>query len=473
MDDDATGSNDGSSWSGPYTSLQDALTDANSSPKPVEVRVAQGVYRPDCGVGIVPADRDATFALISGVTLRGGYAGYGEADPNARDIRLCATVLSGDLEADDTRAYDARDDDHYDPMWTDNSFHVVTAFKTDESAVLDGFQIVGGYSVGPVPHVYDLPAYNGGGMAIGAASPTVIDCHFVGNAANSGGALAHLMGSHATLVACTFEHNYGYSGGAIINGNASLTLIGCRVLSNAGTTGAGIYCGVGDLTATGCESDGNVARYQGGGLLCDYGSRVVLRSCFFTANSAQSGGAMNVGGWPPGTGQNELATAENCIFAGNTASGYGSAIAGSVVATNCTFTGNRNLSGATVSPGRGRAGLVDCILWDNLEKPPVSEDRYRDPLFAKAGYWADANEPGIAVDRGNLNAIWIDGDYHLKSQAGRWDPTSQSWVKDDVTSPYIDAGDPARPVGDEPSPNGGIINMGAYGGTAEASKSYP
>jgi len=28
------------------------------------------------------------------------------------------------------------------------------------------------------------------------------------------------------------------------------------------------------------------------------------------------------------------------------------------------------------------------------------------------------------------------------------------------------------PIGREPYPNGGIINMGAYGGTAEASKSY-
>jgi hypothetical protein len=63
-------------------------------------------------------------------------------------------------------------------------------------------------------------------------------------------------------------------------------------------------------------------------------------------------------------------------------------------------------------------------------------------------------------------------DYHLKSQAGRWDTNSQSWVKDGVTSPCIDAGDPMLPIGHEPFPNGGIINMGAYGGTAEASKSY-
>ena len=28
------------------------------------------------------------------------------------------------------------------------------------------------------------------------------------------------------------------------------------------------------------------------------------------------------------------------------------------------------------------------------------------------------------------------------------------------------------PIGSEPFPNGGVINMGAYGGTAKASKSY-
>jgi len=56
-------------------------------------------------------------------------------------------------------------------------------------------------------------------------------------------------------------------------------------------------------------------------------------------------------------------------------------------------------------------------------------------------------------------------------QAGRWDPNSQTWIQDDVTSPCIDAGDPTSPVGDEPEPNGQRINMGAYGGTQEASLS--
>jgi hypothetical protein len=90
-----------------------------------------------------------------------------------------------------------------------------------------------------------------------------------------------------------------------------------------------------------------------------------------------------------------------------------------------------------------------------------------DPCFAQAGYW----DPNGTAEDANDN-FWVDGDYHLKSQAGRWSPPVAEWVIDDVTSPCIDAGEPMTPIGLEPFPNGGIINMGAYGGTAEASKSY-
>jgi len=95
-----------------------------------------------------------------------------------------------------------------------------------------------------------------------------------------------------------------------------------------------------------------------------------------------------------------------------------------------------------------------------------------DPLFVNPGYWADDNDPNIVVEPNDPNAVWIEGDYHLKSQAGRWDPNSETWVIDDMTSPCIDAGDPNSPIGDEPFPNGGIINMGAYGGSSQASKSF-
>ena len=48
VDDDAGGANDGSSWTDAYTYLQDALGDATSAEKPVEVLVAQGLFNQAC-----------------------------------------------------------------------------------------------------------------------------------------------------------------------------------------------------------------------------------------------------------------------------------------------------------------------------------------------------------------------------------------------------------------------------------------
>jgi parallel beta-helix repeat protein len=95
-----------------------------------------------------------------------------------------------------------------------------------------------------------------------------------------------------------------------------------------------------------------------------------------------------------------------------------------------------------------------------------------DPCFVMSGYWADVNDPNIVVaGPADPNAVWVDGDYHLRSPAGRYYRNGQVWAVDDSTSPCIDAGDPASDVGDEPFPHGARINMGAYGGTCEASKS--
>ncbi|GAI06117.1 unnamed protein product, partial [marine sediment metagenome] len=73
VDADASGVNDGSSWTDAYNYLQDALMMAFAED---EIRVAQGVYRPD---EFVLSDRpnqgrEETFQLISGVAVKGGYA---------------------------------------------------------------------------------------------------------------------------------------------------------------------------------------------------------------------------------------------------------------------------------------------------------------------------------------------------------------------------------------------------------------
>lgn len=90
-------------------------------------------------------------------------------------------------------------------------------------------------------------------------------------------------------------------------------------------------------------------------------------------------------------------------------------------------------------------------------------DICRNPLFSDDGHWEDQGHPA--------NDVWINGDYHLKSAVGRWDPNTNAWIIDDANSRCIDAGDLADSVGVEPNPNGGRINIGAYGGTSQASKS--
>ena len=75
-------------------------------------------------------------------------------------------------------------------------------------------------------------------------------------------------------------------------------------------------------------------------------------------------------------------------------------------------------------------------------------------MFADLGYW-DVNDTSENAN----DDFWVEGDHHLKSEVGRWDPLSESWVVDAVTSPCIDSGDPNSPLGDQPRPNGGQINM--------------
>jgi len=87
------------------------------------------------------------------------------------------------------------------------------------------------------------------------------------------------------------------------------------------------------------------------------------------------------------------------------------------------------------------------------------------PQFARDGRW-DTNGTQDPSDD-----FWVDGDYHLKSQTGRWDPAEKWWMLDSVTSYCIDAGNPSSDWSAELWPHGQRINLGAYGGTPQASMS--
>ena len=197
-------------------------------------------------------------------------------------------------------------------------------------------------------------------------------------------------------------------------------------------------------------------RSVGGAIYCEY-SNPTIRNCIISGNSTDGS---NGGGIY--SDHCDL-TIINCIFHNNS-SVYGSGIYSKH--SNLTVT-NSILRGTTPNEIGGFGG-TSLITYSNIQGGwPGLGNIDADPCFVLPGYWDPNGTPEDANDD-----FWVDGDYHLKSQAGRWDANSESWVKDDVTSPCIDAGNPGCPLRDEPNDSNNVrINMGAYGGTAEASKS--
>ena len=516
VDGNAAGANDGTSWADAYKHLQAALADADESAKPVEIRVGGGVYRPDQGRATRGANpREFTFSLAGGVTLRGGYAGPGEADPNARDVRRYRTILSGDLKGNDA--------DLTDPLLlmghptrTDNSYHIVTVRHSPAGpAVLDSFTVTGGNGEDNDVFPCFSPIRHGGGLHSnadgqdGSSDVIVIDCSFEANSSGqSGGAIYHRAAANLTVIGCEFKGNYAANGGAI--------------------EVDGMLGGTANLAS--CVLADNRARY-GGAVYATSVRRTALTGCTLRANRAGRGGAVLVQG--PAEGGPHVFDAASCLFAGNWADRHpwtvaepqspgGAPEGGAIVSqdeelarggavyiagpteghwTQCTFASNSAQGGSSLAcdsnAAPSRLELGNCIVWDdgnqiwNADGSMITVGRSdvrdlqsstydpydgllwgsgnidADPSFADPGHWDDNGTPENLSDD-----VWVDGDYHLKSQAGRWDPVTGTWVLDDVTSPCIDAGDPNSPIGDEPVPNGGRINMGAYGGTCEASKSW-
>lgn len=106
--------------------------------------------------------------------------------------------------------------------------------------------------------------------------------------------------------------------------------------------------------------------------------------------------------------------------------------------------------------------ISNTILWNNTDGD----------LFGCRARYSCIERGG----EGNITAdpLFVDpenDDYHIRSERGRYWPEHDIWVLDKVTSPCVDGGDPDADTSNEPVPNGGRINIGAYGGTTEASLS--
>lgn len=364
-----------------------------------------------------------------------------------------------------------------------NGACVLFRHAEQRGAVLDGFT------------VSHLPGANGNGINIMGASPTIRNCVIRNNVDNRGG------------------ENLSFGGGMLVIDGANPLLTGNRFQDNAADVGAGLCVQKAAAQLLNNSFAGNRATYDGGGVALLEADNTLIHECDFTSDQAKRGGGLFCTSSSP--------TVSDCRFDACSARNNGGAIhlreSSSPVVLRTAIS---NCNAFLYSSSRG--GGIYCVYGSNATIDGLSLWGCSAPQAAGLFSDADSNPtltnsiiagctgPGIQSQRaltvtysdvwGNTGRNYIgfanpsgsngnlsvdprfadpaNGDLHLKSRIGRWTERSLGpgrtevvWVQDTVNSPCIDAGDPAAPVGAEPAPNGGRLNMGAEGGTDQASLS--
>jgi hypothetical protein len=417
--------------------LQTAL--ASAAPGD-EIWAAGGTYKPTIGT-----DRAATFQLVSGVSLYGGFLGT-ETSREQRDWVAYPTILSGDIGSAGDSA--------------DNSYHVVTSSSTDETTVLDGFTVTGGNTTGS-SGLEDF----GGGMYNHDGSPTVRNVTFRDNTAGWGGGMGNWY-SNPLLVNVTFSANTAASGAGMGNFESSPVLRMVAFQGNVATEGGGgmdVYGGSPTLQEV-TFSDNSAG--QGGGMHSMY-SYPTLVNVAFWGNAATSGGGMfNFESDP---------TLANVTFSGNTADSVGGgmcndgltlpmhmlAIPGDKDAglgverrshfsnlslVSVTFSGNAaGEEGGALFNRQSDPALDNCVLWDN--SAPLGAQIWNDggtptvrySLVQGSGGSGGGWDASLGTDDGgNLddNPAFVDA-----SGADGIPGTPDDDLRLGVHSPAVDAGD--------------------------------
>jgi len=334
----ATGNNDGSSWTNAFTGFQTAIDVAISGDS---IFVASGIYQPVSGT---------SFTMKEGVKIFGGFLGtessFGQRNPNHR------ATLQGN----------------------GNSVIINDNNGLTSSAVLDAFIITGGYSNGRggggIFNLNSSPAirncvFSGNKAEIGAgvynytsASPTIINCLFSDNSANTGGgAIYNMINSSPAIINCIFSGNTGGNGGAIYNGFQSAAVFtNCVISGNTAGFGGGMYNTAANPVITNTIIWNNTGYADGNGIYNLSAAPVITYS---DLQDGIIGGTGNISQDPLFTdlagGDYTLKSTSPCIDAGNTAA--------NIIATD--LAGNPRVAGTSVDIGayelQGTTVPVDLV----------------------------------------------------------------------------------------------------------------
>ena len=255
VDADAAGGGNGAGWDSAYGDLQDALAHAaevNADGDPRDdvdqIWIAEGVYRPS--EQLEPEDpRSATFSLVDGVTLHGGFAGT-ETTLQGRNWSAHVTTLSGDLGTVD----DA----------TDNAYTVVHCGGGRLRLPLTVFGSLGEMRTATMPPA-DIPkevtaagfSSNGGTLAL--TNSTILGNSAWGIIGGGGGGICNLGGTVAIANSVLVGNSTDGGGGGIWN-NGTLTIANSTLSGNAAAFNGGGIIDAGTITINNSVLAGNSAR---------------------------------------------------------------------------------------------------------------------------------------------------------------------------------------------------------------------
>lgn len=500
----------------------DGPADFNNIQAAIDASAAGDVIIVNPGAYTGPGNCDINFKALA-ITIR-------SADPNDPNIVSATIIDSNGTQAQSHRGFHFASGEGANSIL--DGLTITGGFVQGDWPTGRGGAIACFYASNPTIKncviTGNISTVGGGGIYCYGSSPTLINCVISENFANFGGGIYNSDGSSPVLTGCTFiantaQGNFG-DGGAMANQYSAPTLNDCDFIANLafGYGGGAITNKLSSPILTNCTFAANDTTANGGAVR-NYRSNPLLVNCLFTGNTAgEGGGIYNISYSSPSllscTFSNNSAfffggalsnwyysspALNNCIFAANSST-WGGAIesytAGATVA-NCIFTDNLAISGAGHALGcdsynqiyPSNVTITDSIIWDGNDEIwnndnsiititfsnitdtwPGIGNIAADPCFVSAGCWDPNGTPQEPNDD-----FWVDGDYHLKSEGWRWDANRKRWTWDDVTSRCIDAGNPGSPFGQEPldvpeDPNNKWgqnirLDMGAYGGTAEAS----